>query len=143
MHQGREVGIGGGYGTLGLGYVVELSPRLRVYPRLGLGGGGMGMWFESDSVVNFDDVLDDPKPVVDSLREPVLSRVSFVMDLGVGAEFLPGGFARGLMVGLRLGYLAAPSSSNWQLRDQDVSGGPKTSIAGAYIRGVIGVGRRR
>src|SRR5688500_16607928 len=36
-HQGRDVGIGGGYGTLGLGYVVELSPRVRVYPRLGLG----------------------------------------------------------------------------------------------------------
>ena len=142
-HQGREVGIGGGYGTLGLGYVVELSHRVRVYPRIGLGGGGMGLWFESDSVVNFDDILADPKPTADSLREPVLSRGSVVMDLGLGAEILPGGVGRGLMVGLRLGYLPAPSATSWQLRDQDVSGGPSTTLAGPYIRAVIGVGRRR
>ena len=142
-HQGREVGIGGGYGTLGLGYVVGLSHRVRVYPRIGLGAGEMGLWFESDSVVNFDDVLADPQPTADSLREPVLSRGSVVMDLGVGAEILPGGFGRGLMVGLRFGYLAAPSSTNWELRDQEVSGGPSTTMAGPYIRAVIGVGRRR
>ena len=143
VHQGRDVGIGGGYGTLGLGYVVELSRGLRVYPRLGLGGGGMGMWFERDSVVNFDDVLADPKPTPDPPREPVLSRVSVLMDLGVGAEVLPGGIGRGLMFGVRLGYLVAPSSSEWQLYGHDVIGGPATSLRGPYIRGVIGVGRRR
>jgi len=143
VHQGRDVGIGGGYGTIGLGYMLELSRRTRVYPRLGLGGGGMGLWFESDSVVNFDDVLADPKPVPDSDREPVLSRVSVVMDLGMGAEFLPAGFGRGLMVGLRFGYLVTPSSTNWQLYDHDVIGGPSVRLGGPYIRAVIGVGSRR
>lgn len=143
VHEGRDVGIGGGYGTLGLGYVIELSRKVRIYPRLGLGGGGMGMWFERDSVVNFDDVLADPKPTPDPPREPVLSRMSVLMDLGVGAELLPGGIGRGLMFGVRLGYLVAPSSSEWQLYDHDVVGGPATSLRGPYIRGVIGVGRRR
>ena len=141
-HQGRDVGIGGGYGTLGLGYVVELSPRVRIYPRLGLGGGGMGLWIQSDSVVGFDDVLADPQPV-DRLRQPVLSTVTGVVDLGFGAEMLPGGWARGLMVGLRLGYLAAPFDADWELFDHTVSGGPGASIRGPYIRALIGVGWRR
>ena len=143
-HQGNEVGIGGGYGTLGLGYMVELSPRIRIYPRFGLGGGGMGLWIERDSgAVGFDDVLANPKPIPEKDRDPVLSRVSVVVDLGFGAEFLPGGWGRGLMVGLRLGYLAAPSSTSWQMYDQTVSDGPAVSIGGPYIKGMIGVGRRR
>jgi hypothetical protein len=141
-HEGRDVGVGGGYGTLGLGYVVELSPRLRVYPRLGLGGGGMGLWIERDSVVEFDDVLANPKPV-DRSREPVLNIVSAVADLGVGAEFLPGGWGRGLMLGLRFGYLAAPRGTDWQLRDDTVNNGPAAGIGGPYIRALIGIGWRR
>lgn len=142
-HQGRDVGIGGGYGTLGLGYMFELSPRTRVYPRIGIGGGALGLWLESDSVAGFDDVLADPGPVPDRDRQPVLSRGSVVMDLGVGAELLPGGVGRGLMIGLRVGYLAAPSSTDWHLYDTDVSGGPTVTLAGPYIRGVVGIGRRR
>lgn len=143
VHQGRDVGIGGGYGTLGLGYMFELSPRTRVYPRIGLGGGALGLWLESDSVVGFDEVLADPRPVPDPDRQPVLSRGSVVMDIGVGAELLPGGVGSGLMMGVRVGYLAAPSSRDWQLYDNDVSGGPTVTLAGPYIRGVIGIGRRR
>lgn len=141
-HQGRDVGIGGGYGTLGLGYVVQLSPRARIYPRLGLGGGGMGLWIESDSVVEFDDVLADPKPI-ERVRRPVMNIISAVADLGVGAEFLPGGWGRGLMVGVRLGYLAAPSVTDWQLGDHTVNGGPAASIGGPYVRALIGIGWRR
>jgi hypothetical protein len=141
-HQGRDVGIGGGYGTLGLGYVVYRSPRVRIYPRLGLGGGGMGLWIESDSVVEFDDVLADPKPVK-RVRQPVMNIVSAVADLGVGAEFLPGGWGGGLMLGVRFGYLAASSSRDWELGDYTVSGGPSANIGGPYIRALIGVGWKR
>ncbi len=143
VHQGREVGIGGGYGTLGLGYMFNLSPRLRVYPRIGLGGGGLGLWFESDSAMAFDDVLADPRPRPEPPREPVLSRGTVVMDLGLGAELLPGGWGRGFMVGVRLGYLAAPSSADWQLDGYEVTGAPKASLAGPYVRAIIGIGRSR
>lgn len=74
---------------------------------------------------------------------PVLSTVTGVVDLGFGAELLPGGWARGMMVGLRLGYLAAPSGADWDLFDNAVSGGPAASIGGPYIRGLIGIGWRR
>lgn len=140
VHDGRRVGIGGGYGTLGLGYLIERSPRLRVYPRIGLGGGGMGLWFDRDSVVAFDAVLANPRSAPP--REPVLSTGTAVIDLGAGAELLLGGWARGLLAGVRLGYLAAPFESNWSMHGVDVSGGPDASVAGPYIRFVVGAGGR-
>jgi hypothetical protein len=149
-HDGREVGQGGGYGTVGVGRVVELSPRIRVYPRLGLGGGGMGLWIEDPEVppVAFDDVLRDPARYRDPLgsraRTTVISYASAVMDFGAGAELLSRLSGRGPMIGLRVGYLAVPSSTrNWQLYDRRISDGPAASIAGPYIRLLLGTGRRK
>ena len=142
-HAGREVGLGGGYGTLGLAYAVDLSPRARVYPRLGLGAGGMGLWIETEGVpVGFDEVLADPDREAGFERHTVLSRAGFVMDLGAGAELLPGGRGRGALIGVRLGYLAAPFDGDWRLdrdfADAPVSGGPGGTIAGPYIRFTVG-----
>lgn len=142
-HEGRTVGLGGGYATVGVGYAVDLSPRVRVYPRLGLGAGGLALWFENRAdTVGFDEVLANPGPLP-GRRQPVLSHDGVVVDLGAGAEFLPGG--RGPLVGLRLGYLAAlfGSDSDWQLYEYTASGGPSGTIAGPYVRAVVGVGRRR
>ena len=145
-HEGRKVGLGGGYGTLGLGYVVDLSPRVRVYPRLGLGGGGMGLWIESRAdAVDFDEVLANPdrhSERADSTRQTVLSRGSALLDLGAGADFLPGGWARGLVIGVRLCYLAAPSGSGWGLYERDARGGPAATFTGPYFRVVLGGGPR-
>ena len=135
-HEGREVGLGGGYATVGVGYAFELSPRVRVYPRLGLGAGGMGLWIEEEAEVAFDDVLADPQPVPG--RQPVLSRAGAVVDLGGGAELLPGGWASGLLLGVRFGYLATPFNTSWLLYDDEASGGPASSIAGPYLRFVVG-----
>jgi len=134
-HAGDEVGLGGGYATLGLGYSVVVSPRVRVYPRFGLGVGGMGLWVESADTVNFDDVLTNPAP--DPGRRPVMNRDGPVFDFGGGAEFFPHG---GLLIGVRLGYLATAfgGTSGWYMYDRTVIGGPMASIAGPYVRVVIG-----
>ncbi len=124
-HGGRTVGLGGGYATLGVGYAVDLSLRVRVYPRLGLGAGGLALWFESDAdTVGFDEVLADPRPLPG--RQPVLSHDGVVVDLGAGAELLPGGRGRGPLIGVRFGYLAAlfGSESNWQLYEYTAKDGP-------------------
>jgi hypothetical protein len=143
LHDGREVGLGGGYGTLGVGYAAELSSRARVYPRLGLGVGGLGLWVEREGeVVGFDDALTRPQPAAEREREQVLSRAGVVVDLGAGLELLPGGRGRGPLLGLRLGYLATPFTTRWHRDDVPVSGGPNATLAGPYIRAVVGVGRR-
>lgn len=140
--QGRVAGLGGGYATLGVGYAVPLSPRARVYPRLGLGVGGLALWIESAAdTVRFDDVLGDPRP--DPGRRPVLSRDGAVLDLGIGAELLPG--RRGALIGVRAGYLAARfgDESRWQLHERTAVAGPGASLSGAYARVVIGGAWRR
>ena len=147
-HQGRTVGFGGGYGTIGVGRVVELSPRVRVTPRVGFGGGGFGLWFDRpEPSVGFDAVLGDPDRYRDSVRgylsETVLSHGSALVDLGVGVELLARATGRGPMLGLRVGYLAMPSTTEWQLRERPVTGGPEASLAGPYVRVMIGTGRRR
>jgi hypothetical protein len=134
----RVVGLGGGFATLGVGYAMKTSPRVRVYPRFGLGVGGLGLWIETQAdTVAFDDVLANPSR--DPGRRPVLNRNGLVVDWGAGAELLPsdGG---GPLIGLRVGYLAARfgADSNWQLADRIAIGGPAATIAGPYIRVVVG-----
>jgi hypothetical protein len=141
---GRVAGLGGGHATLGIGYMIELSPRARIYPRVGLGAGGLALWVESAAdTVEFDEVLANPSPQPG--RQPVLSHDGLVVDLGVGAELLPGGPGRGPLIGLRLGYLAAQfgSESDWQLYDRVARNGPPATIAGPYVRVVIGGAWRR
>jgi hypothetical protein len=139
-HEGREVGIGGGSATLGIGYAVDVSPRARVYPRLGLGIGGMALWSERRDTVDFEDVLEGPAPPSDD--ETVLSRDGVVVDLGAGAEFLPRG-PGGPLIGVRAGYLAGPFTSSWDTDERTVIGGPDASISGPYLRLAIGWAWRR
>ena len=141
-HQGGEVGLGGGYATLGLGYMTQLSSRVRAYPRIGIGAGGFGLWIENaDDSIPFDDVLANPRPVDND--ETILSRDGFVTDIGAGIEFLPRR-RRGPMIGLRFGYLVAPFTSSWDLYEEGkATGGPDASISGPYIRLVIGGAWRR
>jgi hypothetical protein len=140
---GREIGFGGGYATLGAGYQLNISRRIRAYPRIGIGGGGFGLWFDNDpDSVAFNDVLTDPQPVP-ATREIVMNRNGGVIDLGAGIEFLRTRRGSGALVGLRFGYLVAPFNSSWNQYSRTVTGGPDASISGLYIRGVLGGAWRR
>ena len=146
-HANGEVGLGAGYATLGVGYALQLSPRARVYPRLGFGVGGMGLWIESaEDSVAFDEVLANPTLAPD-LREQVLSRDGVVFDAGGGIEFTPTRRGSGLLIGLRFGYLFAPFDSDWDhirgISSRDVTGGPDATISGPYVRVVVGGAWRR
>lgn len=141
-HDGGDVGLSGGYAALAFGYAVELSPRVRLYPRIGVGAGGFALELESEEdAVDFDDVLVNPT-MTPWMRKPLLSRDGLVVDLGGGAEFLPGGRS-GLLLGLRVGYLLAPWDSEWDNYERDAIGGPEASIAGPYVRLTTGGAWRR
>jgi hypothetical protein len=144
-HQGRVVGLGAGYATLALGYAVELSPRVRLYPRLGLGLGGMGLWSEEEGDVgsgtnDFEGWLANPNTDPDYAT---LSQGSMVVDVGAGAEVVLSRRGSGALVGLRLGYLATPFDQGWTRDGRSVSGGPDATVAGPYVRMVIGWRRER
>jgi hypothetical protein len=140
-HAGGDVGLAGGYATLGVGYALELSPRTRVYPRLGLGVGGMGLWREDDSAVpvDFDSAFASPST---GRENTTLSQGSMVVDLGAGAELLLSRRGGGPLLGVRLGYVATPFDQGWTRDGIALSGAPRATVAGPYVRLVAGWRRR-
>lgn len=144
-HQGRVVGLGAGYATVGLGYAMELSPRARFYPRLGLGVGGMGLWSEEEGDVgsggdDFAGWLANPNTDPDYAT---LSQGSMVVDFGAGAEIALSRRGAGPLVGVRLGYLVTPFDQGWTRDGRSVSGAPEATVAGPYVRVIIGWRKER
>lgn len=144
QHDGREVGLGGGYATLGMAYRIQSSSRTRIYPRLGLGIGGMGLWRENDATparVPFDDWLTASQS--GGSRYRTLSQSSMVVDLGAGAEIELRRPSRGPVIGARFGYVAAPFDQGWTFEGEPVTSAPNATIAGPYIRMTLGWRRER
>ncbi len=145
FEEAQGIGLGGGYGTLGVGYTVTLSRRARVYRRLGVGLGGVGLWTAPEGAsIGFDEALTDPKPAPDCHNpwpncHSSLGREGVVVDLGAGAELDLSGRTPGPMLGLRLGYLVMPSPTDWRLNNQRVvHDGPDATLTGPYARIMVG-----
>ncbi len=146
----------GGYGLFNLGYVAWSSPRVDVYPILGVGGGGMSLEIIERSSPTFDDVLDDPG------TSTTLTSETWLVSAALGVDWRFGGHdARrdrtrdrirdrdrdedddrgrgGFFVGLRGGWMWAPGDVNWELDElNDVAGGPDTVPDGFFVRVSIG-----
>lgn len=135
-YQGRNVSVDGGYGLFTLGYLLRPHENLRVFPQVGLGGGGLSVEIGSTGVDDFDDVLDDPN------RSATLEQGSLLLSLGAGVnyQFHPPGESGGLRVGLRAGYVLSPYTSSWQIDESTLSNGPDASLAGPFVRLTIGGG---
>jgi hypothetical protein len=136
-HNGDEVGLAGGHATFTLGYMKELSPRWRVYPRFGLGAGGLTLWVQNSDTATFDSILANPQPVVERTR--LLTSDGGVVDLGVGAEFLPHRTG-GWVLGARTGVLLAGSRGGheWWTQNGIATNAPDASLTGFYLRLVVG-----
>ncbi|MCS3628165.1 hypothetical protein GGP85_001358 [Salinibacter ruber] len=133
--QGRNVSVGGGYGLFNLGYLFRPASGLRVYPLLGLGGGGLQLDIENAGTADdFDDVLDNPN------RSASVGQASFLVSLGGGLEYQFGtpGEGRTARLGLRAGYMVSALRSDWQLGDSALAGGPDASMQGPFLRLTIG-----
>lgn len=135
-YQGRDVSLGGGYGLFTLGYRFRAADGLRVYPQVGIGGGGLSLDIGSTEEGQFDDVLADPN------RGATLEKGSMLVSLGAGLEyrFRPSASDGGFLVGLRVGYLLSPYDTDWTLDEQRLSGGPDVALGGPFVRLIIGGG---
>ena len=134
---GREYGLGGGYATLGVGYAKQLSPRVRIFPRVGLGAGGITLWVQEADTATFDFILANPQPV--PARERLLSRDGGVIDVGGGLELLSRR-DHGWLFGLRAGVILSSfgDDTNWWTQNGTATNGPPASITGAYLRFILG-----
>ncbi|MFB6278570.1 MAG: hypothetical protein ABEK75_03620 [Salinibacter sp.] len=134
---GRNVSVGGGYGLFTLGYLFRPSPSARVFPQLGLGGGGLRLEIGSaGDASEFDDVLSNPN------RRATVGRASLLVRLGAGLEyeFSAPDEEGGFRLGLRAGYMLSPLNSDWQLDETSLSGGPDATMQGPFIHLTIGGG---
>jgi len=135
--KGRNVSVGGGYGLFTLGYLFRPTSNLRVYPQVGLGGGGVRLEIGNQgTATDFEDILDDPDRGVN------VGRSSLLVSLGGGLAYQFSGPDEhgGLRLGLRAGYMLSALSSDWKLNDTTFSGGPDAAIQGPFIHLTIGGG---
>jgi hypothetical protein len=129
----------GGCGFFDIGYSAYSHKGLSIYPILGIGGGGYSLNITDRSSPKFDEILDTPG------RSSHLSSASFLLSLSLGADYMLNFEKRperkgGLIFGLRVGYIFAPVTSNWNIDNIEVFGGPKTGIEGLFLHFMIGGG---
>ena len=129
-----------GYGFFNVGYIVYSKKQLRLYPLLGIGGGGINLKIKEKPVsLSFDDVLNDPE------RSVELSTGGFLLSFAVGMDYLLllGGDEEGeggLVFGLRAGYTLSPFKRGWEMDEIEISGAPDIGITGPFIRLMFGGG---
>ncbi|MDI6791248.1 MAG: hypothetical protein QME81_00030 [bacterium] len=143
--KGQKASLSGGYGLFNVGYIVFSKKNFRLFPLLGLGGGGLSLkiWETTGSAPTFDKILDGTEPK----REVSMSTGGLLFNLALGADYLLvfGGDKEGeggLLFGLRAGYILSPGKADWEMEDVDVSGGSDVRITGPYLRLVLGGGGR-
>lgn len=116
-----------------IGYRIRPRPSIRLYPQVGVGGGGLLLNIGSAGADRFDDVLADPG------RSASLTKGSVLVRLRAGLEYRFGSSEeQGVRLGLQGGYLISALDSGWQLDPNALSGGPDASLQGAFLRVTFG-----
>ena len=135
-----KTAIYGGYGMFNLGYIVHSTKTFRLYPLLGLGGGGLTFEIlDTGGSPTFGDLLDHPTRSVEMSTGGFMASFALGFDYLVVFEETEEGVG-GLVFGLRAGYSLALTKSDWQMDELNISGGPEIGITGPFIRLLIGGG---
>jgi hypothetical protein len=131
--------LSGGWGMFNAGYLVIHKAGFRVFPVVGVGGGGMELRITESPNIGFDEIMTDPA------RESLLGVGGFMLSGGIGVDYLlklgedKEGYG-GLIFGIRAGYTQSFFTSGWSMGDIDIIGGPDVGISGFYIRFTVGGG---
>lgn len=134
----QDITIRGGYVLATVGYAFypfsSRLPTFRVYPRLGLGAGTLRLRI-AGTADTFANALQTPEQGV------TLTRHSFLTSAAAGAEIqLLRETTVRFRLGVEVGYLGAPASTDWKISDTPIFGGPDASLQGPFIRLLIGRG---
>ncbi len=138
-NQDYNISLFGGYGLFDLGYVLYSENGLTIFPLIGFGGGGIDITINEKKLVNFDDVLSNPK------RGSNLSVGGLILNIGMNAIYNIDLFdnernSRGFTIGVNFGYTHFLQLGNWTLFENEISNGPEVSISGFYLKFTIGGG---
>jgi hypothetical protein len=137
---GWRTWAGGGYGLLDLGYVVADVGPVMVYPRVGLGGGGVSWKVAPKTAPSFQEVLDAPARATDIGSGGPMVQLALAADWFI--DFDPDPLERGgILVGVRGGYTMGFPVGDWSADGAHVKGGPDVGVPqGAFINVAIGGG---
>ena len=131
--------LSGGMGTMDLGYLVFNRQQLKIYPMLGLGGGGYQVQISENENLTADEVREDPG------REITVGTGGFIADVSLNMNFLPvveqsedGSAYGGLNIGLRAGYTYGVRFDEWGFAGGDISGGSDFNMEMFYVKVTIG-----
>jgi hypothetical protein len=113
--------------------------KIKIYPLLGVGGGGYGISIARNEDVLVSNIVANPG------REINVNRGGFVLDGSININVVAliqfdekenayGGF----MTGIKIGYVYGFPSSNWNFAGGDVTDGPNFGINMFYIKLIIG-----
>ncbi len=131
--------LSGGQGFLTVGHTVFSNNRFKIYPKGGVGLGGLSMQLTGDLPPALSDMLDDPAEDTELSKSHALMKLgmnfAFLINLSSG-EFGAGGFA----IGLEAGYQFTFNESDWQIEEIDIQNGPDLNMTGPYIKLKIGGG---
>lgn len=139
-----------------IGYIAMRKRGVVLYPLLGLGYGASGIWLKSSSTNNriYPAVTDVVSVDDRNLQNMMIWTRSFLMDFGLGCQFMLGAStedrAKGFSLGLRLGYQVQLATDDIKVnfnkkaidsyKGSDVSL-PKIGNSGFYIKMLIGFGK--
>ena len=134
-----RVSMSGGYGVLEFGYDVIASGGFRLFPLIGIGGGGAQLNIYNKNDVTFSELMANPG------RGSQITSGGMIMNLSLGVEyFWKLVRSGGIVLGVQMGYNHSLTSGDWYLfssQGEDsthVSGGPKLKLNGGYAHLTIG-----
>jgi hypothetical protein len=134
-----RVSMGGGLGTFDFGYVIINKEKLKLFPMLGIGGGGFGVQMTRTKSLSAAQVSSNPA------QEINVNQGGMVADISINLNVIPhlnydeksksyGGF----MTGLKVGFVYGLPRSDWRYSGGDITGGPRFGINMWYVKLVIG-----
>ena len=127
------------YALVNFGYLIYSGEKIMIYPMVG-GGFGHVKMFNCDNTINsFNDISN-------FLNTSEAKRYGFIANFGLGIDYFiqikintKKSKKKGLVIGLRTGYLFSPILEKWRVNLIKVSDGPKIGVNGFYLKFVVGL----
>ena len=127
------------YTLVNFGYLIYSGEKIMIYPMVGGGFGHMKLFNSDNTVDSFNDISN-------FINTSEAKRYGFIANFGLGIDYfiqikknIKKNKKRGLVIGLRTGYLFSPGLEKWRINLIKVSDGPKTGVNGFYLKFTIGL----
>ncbi len=134
-----KLDVRAGYGFLEVGYVALTTPRVQLYPVVGIGIGGYTIKIATvDTNLTFDELLLDPKRGIELKSGGMLLNACLNLDFFLVKH--DASLPYGLLTGLEIGYTYMPKVGDWEVGGEPVKDSPKTNLNTFYVRIKLGGG---